>query len=203
MLLLTVDFHASSASVVKRPLRKPNCLLCSPSFSSRYCLNRLSKIFSNSFPRQSRRHRGLYDVESSNGLSPFLIGTNRADFHVLGNTPSSKHALYTSRIASGLSVTMIFRASFGIPSGPGTLLFFRHLAELISSVCAIGMGSVPSVIRKGTLTLLIGCWGRDLVRFFGVSLAHDQFVRESPRILLYKVTKAFPGNFLSLFNWPD
>lgn len=45
---------------------------------------------------------------------------------------------------------MTFRASFEIPSGPGALFFFRHLAALISSVCAIGMGSVLSVIRKRT-----------------------------------------------------
>lgn len=60
-LASTMLLSVYTASVVDRPLRKPNCLSSIPLFESRKFLRRLSRIFSNSFPRQSRMHSGLYE----------------------------------------------------------------------------------------------------------------------------------------------
>jgi len=87
---LILSFRVLRASMVGRPFLNPNCLSWRPLVESKKSLKRLSIIFLRSFPRQSRRHRGLYEAGSPRGLSPFLIRTSLAVFHVSGKVPSSR-----------------------------------------------------------------------------------------------------------------
>ena len=86
-------------------------------------------------------HSGLYFGQRS--VFPSLgMSLRVAAFHLIGNSPFSRHRLMGPSRTSGLSSAKSLIISAGMPSGPGLLPVLSFIAALFSSSIVKGVGLV-------------------------------------------------------------